>query len=144
MLEAERVRALTERPLLEPPPRTPLQTLTAWWTPRRTVVMAALWPTLLLPLWLRAADAQPPGLVLLISFGAALSLTSCTPARGQTLGQVLGSPCASVGGLVPVLCAVSLIAQPGGNPWLALFLIGFGLSQRFASPGACGVPPRKP
>lgn len=109
------------------------------WTPRRLVVMGVLWPLVTALIWMLAGDVRSIAVVVLFGFGIALSLTTYTPAPGQSLTQVLGSPCASVGGVLPGVCAVSLLTKPSASVLIALALVLFGLYQRFSGSEACGL-----
>lgn len=115
----------------------------AWWLPRRVAAMLVLTPLFLWTLLSSPAAGQSTLLLAVVSIGAALSLTSFVPARGQSLGDVLRSPCATVGGIVPLACAASMLARPtSGSAVIALFFIGLALVQRFSSASACSPRPR--
>lgn len=115
----------------------------AWWLPRRIAAMVVLTPLILLALLPSAAASQSTFLLAVVSAGAALSLTSFVPAPGQGVGEVLRSPCATVGGVVPLACAASVLARPtSGSAVIALFFIALALVQRFSSASACSSPAR--
>jgi hypothetical protein len=110
-----------------------------WWVPRRVLAFVAFVP---LALWLlldSRAAVQPMPLLLAVSVGAALAWTSYVPLRGETFASIWRSPCAGIGGILPIMCAMSVLTRPGQGVWaIALGFIGFGLFQRFGS-GTCGV-----
>lgn len=111
-----------------------------WWLPRRVAVMVLLAPTILLTLLSSAAAGQPTVLLAVVSVGAALALTSFVPAPGQSLRDVRRGPCATVGGIVPLACAASVLARPtSGSAFIAVFFLGFALLQRFSATSACGT-----
>lgn len=111
----------------------------AWWVPRRVLAFVGLVPAVLWLLLDSRAATQPMVLLVGVSVGVALSLTSYVPLRGDTLVSIWRSPCAGIGGILPMLCALSVLTRPGDGVWaIALGLVGFGLFQRFGS-GTCGV-----
>jgi len=135
---------IRSRPAVELPPtmRSVGEAVREWWIPRRLAVMAILWPLTAAITWAVAGDVRSAAVIGVISFGTALSLTTYTPAPGQTVRQVLGSPCASVGGVVPALFAVSVLTWPAANASIAVALLIYSLAQRFAGSEACRLPAR--
>lgn len=141
----EAIRAMTSggpavelRTAKRPPP----ETIRDWWTPRRLAVMTLAWPLATMLTWSVAGDVQSALVIALVGFGIALSLTTYTPAPGQTFRQILGSPCASVGGVLPAVCAIPLLASPSVHVSAPVVLVIFALTQRFFGSQACGIPCR--
>lgn len=110
----------------------------AWWAPRRVLAFVVLGAAVGAWLFDRAA-AHPAWFLAATAAVIALSLTSYVPLRGQSMDSVLGSSCSTVGGILPMACAASLLVRgPEGAPFLAAALMIFGLYQRFGNT-ACGV-----
>lgn len=111
----------------------------AWLVPRRVVALLVLAPLV----WWMLADSpardQPVVVLLLVSAVSALSLASFVPAPGQTMGEVLRSPCSTMGGILPLACAVASLARPGGSALVAVGFLAIAMYQRFSGNDSCGA-----
>lgn len=111
--------------------------IAAWWVPRRVLAFAVLAP---LVLWMLSSlpVSHPLPLLLLVSGGVALSLTTYVPLTGESLPTILGSPCSAFGGVLPMACAVATLGRSPGSGLIAIGFVAFGLYQRLGS-ASCGV-----
>lgn len=140
----ERLRQLREGGVIGPlrQPSTPSRLRTIW-TTRRLAVAAVLWPAMVWVYWNAAGTPSSPVVVVGVGLVAALLLATFVPARGQRLGEAIGSSCGLMAAAYPVL-ALMAVSQPEagtGSEVLALVAVGWGLGQRLG-PGGCGVKAR--
>ena len=103
--------------------------------PRRRLALAILAPLIFWGLLRSQAVEHPAWALALLSLVAGLSLATYVPLRGESLTDVLGSPCATIGGVVPLLCAASALSGAGnGSLLLASGFVTFALYQRLGNP----------
>lgn len=111
-----------------------------WWSPRRVLAALVAGPFMLWGLLTSESATQPLVVLLVLSVATALSVASFVPPPGMSWRSTWGSPCSSVGGILPLGCAIAtLVRGQEGAPLLALAFTAFALYQRFGNNGACGV-----
>lgn len=106
---------------------------------RRVLALSVLAPLVLWGLLDSEASAgRPLWALALLSAGAGLALASYVPLRGESPADVLRSPCAAIGGVVPLACAAATLGSGGsGSLVIAGGFVAFALYQRFGNGGAC-------
>lgn len=136
--EFDAITRLTSGPSLINPRPSVTRRFAGWWTPGRVLAALLLGPFTLWGLLTSESASQPLAVLVAVSAGAAVSLASYVPPRGVTWRSLLGSPCSSVGGVLPLACALSVLVRgPEAAPLLALGFTAFALYQRFGANPAC-------
>ena len=136
-------------PLIDtrPPTRTGFAYKAGSWPLRRLAAVAVLSP-LLFVLLTSVAGGLTPGatlgwtaLVALTALAGAATLATYLPRPGAGRTLEIGcTPCAAVAALSVLGAAVVLSTSPHdvSTAFLALVIVGFGLTQRLTNPSTCG------
>lgn len=140
-----RIRTLTQAPAVPvvESPTTTLDLLRNTWAGHRLPWAVGIAAVLFGWLTLVAAPTAAWGVVLVVSVGAGLALSTYLPGPGQSFGAAFGGMCGIAGFCLP-LFGVSQIAQGavGTASGYAVAAVVVGLAQRVLTAGSCGTPSR--
>jgi len=123
------------------------------WPLRRIVAVAVLSPLLFVLLisvaggWASGATLGWTVLVALMALAGAATLATYLPRPGAGRTLEIGcTPCAAVAALSVLGAAAVLSTTPHdvSTAFLALAVVGFGLTQRLTNPSTCAAPSPRP